>query len=102
MDALVPSDHLAARVTDVTGAIGGVELSIDASSSISVRHKAYLMAVGLISNDQSKLSRVLAHLRLAEVPHREHRMSQLVLGQREEEVRLILGAIDASPEPVPA
>ena len=52
------------------------------------------MAVGLLGDRQAELARALADRRLVECADREHRVGELGLSQREEEIRLILCRIE--------
>ena len=65
---------------------------------VAVGHEADLLAVGLVGDQQSEPARLGAHVRLRQRAHRKHRAGQLLLRQREQEVRLVLVAIDAALE----
>jgi hypothetical protein len=66
---------------------------------VVVWHEANFLAIGLIRDGQSKTMRLSADGGLGQRAHREDRAGQLLLCQREQEVRLVLVAIDAAPEP---
>jgi hypothetical protein len=68
----------------------------------AVGHEADLVAVRLVGDRQPELARLRAHGRLVEIADREHRVRQLLLIQRKEKVRLILGGIGAAFQPVAA
>ena len=65
---------------------------------VAVGHEADLLAVGLVGDREPEPARLGAHGRLRQRAHREQRSRQLLLRQREQEVRLVLVAIDAALE----
>ena len=67
---------------------------------VAVGDEADLVAVRLLRNGQPELARLLAHGALVEVADRKHRVRELRLVQREEEVRLILRRVRAALQPV--
>ena len=95
------ADDLARDVAD--GAARHVRaLPLEERRVVAVGHEADLVAVGLFGDRQAELARVLADRRLVERADREHRVRELRLVQREEEVRLILRRIDAALQAVAA
>ena len=60
------------------------------SRVIARGHEADFLTVGLVGDRQSKPTRLGAHLTLRERADRKTRARELILGQRKEEVRLIL------------
>ena len=69
---------------------------------VAVGDEADLVAVRLLGDRQPELARLLADGRLVEVADREHRVRQLRLVEREQEVRLILRRVRAALQPVAA
>ena len=69
---------------------------------VVVGNEADLLAVRLVGDRQPRRARVLADGVLRPIADREDRARQLVLRQREQEVRLILRRIDAALQQVPA
>ena len=67
---------------------------------VAVGDEADLVAVRLLRDRQAERAGVLADRRLLEAADRKHRVGELRLRQREEEVRLILGRIGAAQEPI--
>src|SRR5262245_1596765 len=63
---------------------------------VVVRDEADLLAVWLVSHREPTRPGVVAHGVLRAIADRKARLRELILRQREEEVRLILGAIDAA------
>ena len=68
---------------------------------VAVGDEADLVAVGLLGDGEIELARERADSRLVERADREERVRELILRQREEEIRLILRGIDAALEQVP-
>ena len=64
--------------------------------------EADLLAVLLLRDAQSEAPRLLAHRRLVQRADGEARPGELRLGQREEEVGLVLGRVDAALEAIAA
>ena len=93
--------HAGVLAEDTTVAVAnepvvqGVRTACDEFRVLSGGHEANLLAVLLLRNGQSQLTRFLSDGGLVEVSDRELRARELRLRQREEEIRLILGAIDA-------
>ena len=56
---------------------------------------------GLSATSRPSRARVRADLGLRQVADRKHRVRELVLRQREQEIRLVLVAVDAAQQPVP-
>ena len=67
---------------------------------VAVGDEADLVAVGLLGDGEAELARERADRRLVERADREQRVRELLLRQREEEIRLILRRIDAALEQV--
>jgi hypothetical protein len=55
--------------------------------------EADILALALVCRDQAAAARFVAHLLLGQGADREQRMGELLLGEAEEEVGLVLGAI---------
>ena len=60
------------------------------------------MAVGLVRDVESKLACLFPYLGLVEIADRKHRVRELRLVEREQEVRLILGRIRSALQAIPA
>src|SRR5262249_29690005 len=96
VDAGVATEHAAPLVDDHTlaGCLGrapGHEPGV-----VVVWNETDFLAVRLVGDGQRALARVLAHGILRPVADREDGTRELILGQGEKEVRLILRGIDAA------
>jgi hypothetical protein len=69
---------------------------------VVVRNEADLLAVGLVRDGQLACPRIGAHRLLGSIADGEHGVSQLILRQRKQEIRLILGGIDGALEQISA
>ena len=88
-----------AAILSQNGAAGSVRRPLaDEARVVVVGDEADLLAVRLVGDGQLPSPRVLADRILGTIAHREHRVRELLLRQREQEIRLILGRIDGAPE----
>ena len=60
---------------------------------ITVRNKTDLLALRLFCDPQGQTLGLPSHLGFAQPPQRQQRLTQLLLGQIKQKVRLVLGAI---------
>jgi len=96
----VTAEHAAADIDDGAGTERAGVAPPEEAAVIAVGHEADLLAVGLVGRDEPESARVIAHLGLGELAHREARGRELRLGERPQEVALILAAIAGTPERV--
>lgn len=69
---------------------------------VPVGNETDLLALRLVRRGKASRRREAAHLLLGQAAHREDGRSELLLGQAEEEVRLILPSVCAPQEPLSA
>src|SRR5262245_60758640 len=100
MDPAVLAEHLARGVDDVALARPIRQVTRDKPGGIAVWNKADLVAVRLRGSGKAALFCVGAYLRLREVSDREQGVRELLLGEREQEVRLVFFAIDTSSKAI--
>src|SRR5262245_15828767 len=72
--------------------------SRDEAGVVAVRNETDLLAVGLVGDEKLEPPRLLPDLRLRQRADGEERTGQLLLREREQEVRLILLGIGAAPQ----
>src|SRR5207248_6531481 len=103
MDALVAPERAADFIHDRTARLGGARhLRRDKGGVVVVRDETDLLAVRLVRNRKIPASRIFADRLLRTVADRKDSLGQLLLCEREEEVGLILGRVDAAPQHVAA
>ena len=103
VDAVVPAYDLAFGGYDFAACVRprGVlllEIAVDERGVVAVGHKADFAALRLVGHAQAQLRGQLAHLALAHPAQREQRPRQLLLGQAEEEIRLIARMVNAAQQ----
>src|SRR5438094_911412 len=101
MDATVAAEHAAVLVDDRAAAIPGRALR-DERRIVVVGDETDFLAVRLLGDRQAAPPRVLAHRVLRPIADGEDRAGELLLGQREQKVRLIPGRIGAAPQAMPS
>ena len=85
----------AVRVDDRAGAVLCRCLALDEARVVAVGHEADLLALGLVGDGQPALPGDGADARLVEPADGEEGGLELRLGEAEEEVGLVLGAVRA-------
>ncbi len=81
----------------VNGARGGTHaVSLQEGCMVPIRDEADFVAVGLVGDGQPKLPGELPDGPLLQGADRKNRVRQLFLGEREEEIRLILRRIHSA------
>src|SRR5581483_2634404 len=98
MHAAVRAEFTTTLVDDRPAAFDRRILARDERRIVAVGDEADLLAVGLVGDDQSEPPRLLAHIRLHQRADGEYRPRELILREREQEVRLILLDIRAALE----
>ena len=81
-----------------------LEIGIDEALVVAPRNEANLLRVRLVCQREPVFPRQLPHCRLGETPEREEGMRQLLLGQTEKKIGLVLACIrrplqDPAPPP---
>src|SRR6185436_18855807 len=102
VDTAMAANDLASRVDNFAGAVLIGEPPVDKTGGVAVRNEADLVAVRLVGDREAEPAGDVAHFGLPQMPDGKQRMSELILRQREEKIRLVLVAVGASQEPVPA
>src|SRR5262245_5090421 len=98
MNAVVPAQRLARLVDDRTGALRRGRVCRDERGVLAIRDEADLLTVRLIGHSKPERPYLSADRRLGQTADRKARTGKLILGQRKEEIRLILLRIRASLE----
>src|SRR6266571_5286170 len=96
MDAGMRPELLPLLIDDRSRARNGRLLPLHKGRVVAVGNEADLLAVWLVGDGKAKPSRVLAHLALDQAANRKHGTGELILRQREQEVRLVLVRIGAA------
>src|SRR3954471_1669612 len=102
MYAAVSAEDVAGFVDDHAVARGVGDAPGDERAVVVVRDETDFLAVRLVGDRQPVLPRVLADLLLRQGADREDRARELLLREREEEIRLVLRRVEAAPQKVPA
>ncbi len=108
VNAPVLADYFAVRGDEVTGGVGQGfallgEVGVDEALVVAAGNEANLLRVGLFRQRQALLARQFANLGLLHFAQREESAAQLLLGQAEKKIRLILAVIGGTLEqPSPA
>ena len=84
VNAAVLSQHSSVTIPDGARCGHARFARFDEAGRITVGYEAELLAVRLPRGRQAPCTRQFTNLALVEVPHGEHSMTQLVLGQREQ------------------
>ena len=79
-DALVTAEHAAVDMDDLARRRGARHDAFDHLSIAARRHEADVLAVGLLRNGETVLSRERAHLRLGQIAQREAQQGELLAG----------------------
>ena len=95
-------EHVARLADDRAAAVEIARLAFDERGVVAVGHETDFLAVGLLGDRQAESPRDIAHLVLRQIADREARARQLLLGQREQEIRLILCGVEAAAKHVAA
>src|SRR6185369_2933108 len=88
---------VAVDVDDLSRAFAGGDSSLtlhDGGVAVLLRDEADLVRLLLAGHGQAGRAGDLAHLRLRHLAEGEERVAELLLGELEEEIRLVLGAVD--------
>ena len=101
-DASVMPQHLSLLIHKIAREGGSSDCPLNEGGIISVGDKADILTIMLVGIDQAVGLGQLANLGFLKTTQREKRMSQLLLGQHVEKIALILAAIQAALEQVPA
>ena len=101
MNAGMCPDHLPRDVANDAASIR-CPMLLEERRVLTRGDEANLVAVRLLGDRQAQLTRTVPHGRLVEGPDWEHRVRELTLRQREEEIRLVFRRISAALEEVPA
>ena len=104
MDAAVPAEHASRRVDDLARrAARSPSCRSTKPAGVAVRHEADLVAVGLVGDGEARAARACARTSgFVRWPTGNTRVRELVLRQREQEIRLVLVRVDAAQQPIPA
>ena len=77
----------------------GATRSETKSTPVLAPHEAHVHALGLLRGAQPEAGGVGPHLGLRELADRQQRAAQLRLAEHVEDVRLVLGRVDATTQP---
>ncbi len=94
------SEHAALPIDDGARTKRGGDAVAQESPVVVVGDEADLLALRLVGRHQAQRPRLVAHRFLRQLPHGEPRRGELLLGERPEEIRLVLVGITAAPEQV--
>lgn len=78
-NALVPAYNVAVFIEKIAVGVGVTRITLDKAGIIAVRHKAYILAVGLVAVDKSAVSRNMPYLVLCHFTERENACGKLLL-----------------------
>ena len=92
---------LSLLVDDRSCARNGRLLLLHEGRVVAIANEADLLAVRLVGDGKTKSSRLLAHLGLDQAADRKDGTGELILRQREQEVRLVLARIGAALQQPP-
>src|ERR1022692_411041 len=98
VDAAVFADHFPARSYQLTRSVRQSlatlgEVRINKALIVAARDEADLLRVGLLRQRQPPLAGQLANLGLGHAAQRKERAAELLLGEAEEEIGLVLAAV---------
>src|SRR5712692_1526031 len=107
MHTTVLAQNLAAGGHDLTGGFRRrcallLEVGLDKAGIISVRDEANLLALALVGHRKAHLGGEPSNLRLAHGPQGKQAVCELLLGQAEEKIRLVLSVIESPAEQISA
>ena len=92
------AEHVSSHVDDGAGAEDAGVAPPQEAAIVAVGHEADLLAVRLVGRHQAEPPRVLAHLVLRQIADGKARGGELRLGERPQEVTLVLAAIARAQE----
>src|SRR5437588_5168573 len=103
VDAMVLPDNFPARGDQLASRVWQrltllLKVGIEKTLVVAARDKTNLLRIRLLREGQAELARQFTNLRLGHLTTREQRAAQLVLGQAEQKIGLILGKISGTPQ----